>query len=673
MPGLSPEDIALHAKLRISPSTLEAFGVRRVDDVTAREALALGKSRYGDMGGVVYPYFIPGQASPVTHRLRRDHPEIENGKPKNKYLSGYGDRRHLYFAARKVALLAVVAASVIIVESEKAALATFESAQRTGRDVLPIALGGCWSWRGRIGKTLDPKGASVDEIGVLPDFGLIEWTSRDVVILFDSNVNTNRAVQMARRELAAELTRRGAKVRFATLPIENDINGPDDYLGKHGDTDYWALLDGAKPAVFGIAGSKAAAPIVDDMPSTFTGADGRYVFSVLDGVVEFIADRVRWERNRCTGYVTVRSVLPGAKTTGAGTLVATSVNLDMARSRQDLAGLLAARAKTSDVDWMGYLEDFWNRISDAESTGTPPVPITSPALRRTKEDVTAYAFGMPIRLHHPQTIFAPGGTFKSILGLAVLGELAQQGKRSLLLDWEMDGGDQSDRASALRLPDAVMYRHCANPLAVEIDDIRREVHEHAIDFVMIDSVALACGGPVEESQYVLAFFSALRRLERGSLLIAHTRGEDGDQRPFGSVFWHNLSRDTWFLKRTDEEAIPGAVAVGVFHRKTNFKPVKPFALALAIAADPADSSVLRSVSIRRTEIAEVAELAEDLKLWERIRHALRGGAKTIAELSNELDKERDDIRRTLNRKNKLFTLVTGNADGVHRWGLKHNG
>ena len=34
----------------------------------------------------------------VTHRLRRDHPEIEHGKPKNKYLSAYGDRRHLYLA-----------------------------------------------------------------------------------------------------------------------------------------------------------------------------------------------------------------------------------------------------------------------------------------------------------------------------------------------------------------------------------------------------------------------------------------------------------------------------------------------------------------------------------------------------------------------------------------------
>jgi hypothetical protein len=38
------------------------------------------------LDGVLCPYLLPGQVRPVTHRLRRDHPDFENGKPKNKYL-----------------------------------------------------------------------------------------------------------------------------------------------------------------------------------------------------------------------------------------------------------------------------------------------------------------------------------------------------------------------------------------------------------------------------------------------------------------------------------------------------------------------------------------------------------------------------------------------------------
>jgi hypothetical protein len=42
---------------------------------------------------------------PRPDRLRRDHPDLEDGKPKNKYISGYGDRRYLYFATTDPALL----------------------------------------------------------------------------------------------------------------------------------------------------------------------------------------------------------------------------------------------------------------------------------------------------------------------------------------------------------------------------------------------------------------------------------------------------------------------------------------------------------------------------------------------------------------------------------------
>src|SRR4030095_11404117 len=283
---LTKSDIDLHAQLKIDQATLESFGVRRVDDREARELLAINRP-YGRLDGVIYPYRLPGQPRAVGHRLRRDHPEIENDKPKNKYLSGYGDRRHLYFGELNLTVCADTSIQAVLVESEKAALAVGCSGKRLGRAVLPIALGGCWSWRGRIGKVIDAKGAMVDETGVLPDFWLVDWTQRDAVIVYDTNCAVNKTVQWARHELAKVLADRGARVRFADLPVENGINGPDDFLGRHDDAEFWKLVDAAKSwAMYAV--KQRPAPPDDDMPTMFTADDGRYTLSVLDGTVEFI-------------------------------------------------------------------------------------------------------------------------------------------------------------------------------------------------------------------------------------------------------------------------------------------------------------------------------------------------------------------------------------------------
>jgi hypothetical protein len=73
-----------------------------------------------------------------------------------------------------------------------------------------------------------------------------------LAIIFDANVATNAKVKAARRALAAELTKRGALVRFGALPTDNSaINGPDDLIAVSGDAALWRVLDRAtadKPA-----------------------------------------------------------------------------------------------------------------------------------------------------------------------------------------------------------------------------------------------------------------------------------------------------------------------------------------------------------------------------------------------------------------------------------------
>jgi hypothetical protein len=153
----------------------------------------------------------------------------------------------VHFAPGSGELLDDVQVPVIIVEAEKSDLALRSFAQRIDRSMLLIAPGGCWAWKRKTGNRLLPDGGTEPETGPSPDFDLVKWQDRQVVILADSNIASNRAVQKARRELAKELTGRGAQVFFVDIPVEDQVNGPDDYLGRHSDADMTRLLESAKP------------------------------------------------------------------------------------------------------------------------------------------------------------------------------------------------------------------------------------------------------------------------------------------------------------------------------------------------------------------------------------------------------------------------------------------
>jgi hypothetical protein len=229
-------------QLGIPIEMLVLASVERVTDQTARQKY--GITGHGDMSGIVFPYVDPRDGQRKTARVRRDNPEIEAGQPKRKYMSAYGDRRHLYFPPGCTDLFADLSIPIILVEAEKSSLALNAFARRVGRKYLAIALGGCWGWRGRIGKLENSHGERVDEVGPLPDLACAS-SGRKVIVLLDANVNTNPKVQQARRALHLHLANQGADVSIAELPVTDGINGPDDYIGIAGDDAMAAVLDAA--------------------------------------------------------------------------------------------------------------------------------------------------------------------------------------------------------------------------------------------------------------------------------------------------------------------------------------------------------------------------------------------------------------------------------------------
>ena len=137
---LTPEDLARFARLGINEELLAAAGVQRVTNREAREKY--GITGHGDMAGILFPYGSPLTGTRCTARLRRDNPEIEDGRPKNKYISAYGDRRHLYLVPGCADLVSDFTVPIVLVEAEKSALALTAWGERVGRKMLPVAMGG---------------------------------------------------------------------------------------------------------------------------------------------------------------------------------------------------------------------------------------------------------------------------------------------------------------------------------------------------------------------------------------------------------------------------------------------------------------------------------------------------------------------------------------------------
>lgn len=399
-------------------------------------------------------------------------------------------------------------------------------------------------------------------------------------------------------------------------------------------------------------------------PRAFTAPhEGRYVLT-LEGVgIEFDVDRLRRERQELVGELAVRCELAGARTFG-GTLSVADFNLSSARSRQDRAKLLAERSKAPEVDWLGLLEEVCQRVLSAERTGSPAVLLRDAAKPEPEADFNIQGLWLP--KHEPAFEFGDGGAAKSYLALYVAGVLAERGVRVGYFDWELTAPAHRDRLEKLFGPEMppVYYVRCERPLVQEADRLRRVARDHGLQYAVFDSVAFACDGPPEAAEVAGAYFRAVRQIGVGSLHIAHvTKSQDsGDQKPFGSVFWHNGARSSWYVKLAHASLDRSEITVGLFHRKANLGPQRP-AIGFAVRFE-GDRTTLQ-----RVDVAEVNDLADRLPLADRIAHALRDGAKTLAAIAGELDAKVDSVEKAVKRQEgRRFTRIAG-KDGVYRIGL----
>ena len=386
--------------------------------------------------------------------------------------------------------------------------------------------------------------------------------------------------------------------------------------------------------------------------------EGRYKLLVPSIGAELEVDFLRRESSQLKAELMVRCKLPGARTHG-GVLSVSDLNLSSSRSRSMHGKHLDERAHTKGV-FVDVLEELAQRVLAAEREGQPAVLLHE--LPRPTADEALDVEGFTLLARHPVIAFGDGGAAKSYLALYIAGTLAQRGRRVAFFDWELAGEDHRDRLERLfgsEMP-RIHYVRAVRPLVYEADRLRRIVRDEQIDYCIFDSVAFACDGPPEAAEVAGRYFQALRQIGPvGSLHVAHvTKAFEGaDRKPFGSVFWHNGARGTWNVKLAETSPDESFITVGLFNRKANLGALRP-----AVGFEFGFSA--ERTRVRPVKVEDVADLAQNMTIADRMRALLRRGPRPIAEIAEALDAPKDTIKKTVNRKTNMFVRVPGQGADV---------
>lgn len=401
--------------------------------------------------------------------------------------------------------------------------------------------------------------------------------------------------------------------------------------------------------------------------------DGCYRLLIPSLGIQLTADRLRRNpQQELIAELSVACNLPGAKTLD-GFLPIGDLNLSSVQARYARAKLFAERSDAPDIDWLGLVDELANGVITAERAGAPSMPLDT--FERSTADPMYDVDGWPWPRDHAMMTFADGGGLKSYLALYGAGVLSRIGVRVGYADWELSGGDHRDRLERLFGSDmpTIHYFRCDRPLVAEADRIAREVRRLSIDYLVFDSAGFGTAGPPESAEHALAYFRAVRQIGIGSHHLAHVnKSESGDQKPFGSSYWHNSARSTWFARLAAASSEGRRLTVGLFNRKSNVSRLHP---AIGFEFEFTDNSTI----VTRANLADVEDLAGQLPLWQRIAHLIKAGGgvpRTLPELAEALNAKIDTIKKSVSptraRGGKSMFVQMPGSDGVPRIALVDN-
>lgn len=396
---------------------------------------------------------------------------------------------------------------------------------------------------------------------------------------------------------------------------------------------------------------------------------GGYAYELLDEPLRFEFRYLRRKDGQVHAEVDVQCEWAGVRTKHTrGSLSCAEQNLSSQTARRTLARYCAERAHTKpdEFDWPGAVDAACLEVIRAERTGDDVIVLDdAPAEPVLDHDVD----GLRVPADAASFLVAPGDSLKSIITLYVLGTLAQRGYPVLYLDWEWSADRHRQRKRRLfgdtRL-EALHYLRCKAPLTLEVDRIRRYCDAHQVAHIAVDSVGMAADGKLVDDDTARRFHQALAWLPP-ALCSAHVAKSaidadvKTDPHAFGSVYFENLCRMAWAVKKQPAPA-DDEVSVALFRTKQNDgERAAPVGWTFTFTPDV--------ITVTRADLATIDGLAERLSHSQRMAAALTRGPRTLVSLAEELGAKVETLDRTVRRKSAMFTRVSNSPDGVTRIAL----
>jgi len=253
----------LHEESGISDDVIRARGYRTITDPKELKALGFAPGQCRQVPGLLIPlHTTDGRIGLYVYRP--DNPRTYDDKRKGKNPDGTYPQKVVKYELPKGAGTRVDCPPVCqpMLSDPKTPLWITEGQKKAdalaSRGLCAIALLGVWNWRGK-----NEWGGTT----VLADFDYIAWDSRDVRIIFDSDVMLKREVRQALDRFSEHIQRKGSHVAAVYLPGgTNRKVGVDDWLAAgHTLEELEALVEAPRPV------PQPSAPLIellDEAPMT---------------------------------------------------------------------------------------------------------------------------------------------------------------------------------------------------------------------------------------------------------------------------------------------------------------------------------------------------------------------------------------------------------------------
>ena len=394
--------------------------------------------------------------------------------------------------------------------------------------------------------------------------------------------------------------------------------------------------------------------------------------------IELTFTKLKHRSSDTTADVLITCKMPGLNLRD-GHLSMGRQNLSAPKGRMDFARGLQRRIKDERaeiIDWEDVIERSFVAVLVAESKGEPIVDIDG---WDEPPEFRSYALDPVAPRGEPTILFAPGGTGKSYLSLA-LALSVQLGREIvpgippamtgpvLYLDWETNAKTVKTRIRKIAGgsgfdPPRIAYRRCTAPLADDAEQLSTEIAKRGIVLVVIDSAGAAIGSQGEygdANEGALRFFEAIRVLgsDLTVLVIDHVakpgpvrKGQQPTSNPYGSVYKTNAARSVWRL----DEAGRGEddVTCSLRHTKVNdSKMYRPITYRLiwspdGVTPETATFELADYIAEPGSKGGSVADRAVEF---------IGSGRQSTSAIAMALGASLDTVRRSCNRDDRLVRM-----------------